>query len=412
MNLTMANMNPFRHAVAADPWQSATADVPEIHQQALVRCQQALAETQANGGTAAVLLYGEPGSGKTHLLARLRAWLAPAGAPPRGLFISVPLLAGPRMIWRYLRKRIATDLLRPLPASPDGGVTQLDELLLRHLTDGHDADRQVLWDRMKTMARQNNLPADELESLFDQLETRMGMGMDLNLRTVISHLFLQRHLRESRAWLYGNALPDAALERLGIAQAENEDNAEDQARDTVLTLCALARREMPIVLCFDQVESLQMHPGDLTGLFAFGQVLMSLYHGKYPLALISCIQSEFQEPLRAAVSGAAWHRITSDGTVLLPSLTRDQAERLARARVDSLPELASQRPPDADVVWPLVSADIDAALDTGGRCTPRKLLGHCAERFAALHIETHQGPRDQDTLKTRFEHHQAVSLAR
>ena len=60
-------------------------DVISVHQSAFARCCEAVATVRARPHSASVLVYGESGSGKTHLLARLRARVAGEETAP-GVF--------------------------------------------------------------------------------------------------------------------------------------------------------------------------------------------------------------------------------------------------------------------------------------------------------------------------------------
>src|SRR5262249_38089421 len=124
--------NPFRISIVSDPWKSLEADVPAIHQKAFARCCEAIASVRATHQTTGVLAHGEAGSGKTHLLARLRAQIAREAEAdgPGGLedaiFVSIQLQTSVNMIWRHLRRRVISDLLR----REDSGVSQFERLLL------------------------------------------------------------------------------------------------------------------------------------------------------------------------------------------------------------------------------------------------------------------------------------------
>lgn len=89
--------NPFRSSIVSDPWKSLEADVPTIHQKAFIRCCEAIARMRAKHETTGVLVHGEAGSGKTHLLARLHAHIAQEakddgpGALEEAIFISAQL---------------------------------------------------------------------------------------------------------------------------------------------------------------------------------------------------------------------------------------------------------------------------------------------------------------------------------
>src|SRR3954453_19498829 len=129
--------NPFGHTIVTDPWQAAEADVPGIHARAFEACRPALESVRTTGRSTAVILHGEAGSGKTHLLSRLRRRWAATDADgidtnrPEMGFVAVRLQTGPRRLWRYLRRSFADDLLRTHPL----GGTQLERILLLRLAE-------------------------------------------------------------------------------------------------------------------------------------------------------------------------------------------------------------------------------------------------------------------------------------
>lgn len=382
MSLAMT-ANPFRSSVVSDPWELPETDIVSIHQEAFARCCEAVATIRAQRRTTAVLVHGEAGSGKTHLLARLRAQIASEaeadgpGGLQEAIFISVRLQTGARLIWRHLRDCLVSDLSR---RSGDGS-TQLDRLLLHLLSEhglvGGDA-RQWLLQR-RQMALHNSGPCGELRELFDQLGGGIRLGN--NLRKVLEHSLLKRHRGLATAWLHGESLPEEDLQKLGItAGTDNDEELEEQARQLVLALSSLATAELPIVFCFDQVEALQLNPQDLSGLIAFGQVVSALQAGPKHALLISCIQSAFLTTLHQAVRGADLDRIREFAEVTLNPLTWDEAQQLIKARLNSLPEVKQLSARQADPLWPLHAKEIKTVFTATG-CTARRLLARCADLF-------------------------------
>ncbi len=378
MSPLIALPNPFRNTVATDPWQPVFADVPEIHARAFERCRQALDYVRSQGKTASLLIMGEAGSGKTHLLARLHAHLASSAqspGQPGGAFISVLLQTSPHLMWRYLRRRLVDDLLRPM-----NGSSQFEQIMLYRLAECQTADAQALLDGMRREA--SNRPARELELLFDRLGQQTQVPFDINFCTIIGHLLLQRHVREARAWLRGDDLPEEVLKRLGVgAGDEDEMGQEDKAREIVLALSRLAGPQFPLVFCFDQVEALQLDPQDQAGLFAFGQLITALFNQTSNALLISCIQSQFLEALRRAIPDMAWDRLVSFGQDTLLLLTREEAQALVKVRMDAYAALAQLRATHSNPLWPLQDTDLNEALGPQGRATARRILSFCAERF-------------------------------
>ena len=66
--------DPFNSSVATDPWSMAAVDVPSIHQAVFDSCLATLSQVRQlpDMPTRSILIYGSAGSGKTHLLGRLR----------------------------------------------------------------------------------------------------------------------------------------------------------------------------------------------------------------------------------------------------------------------------------------------------------------------------------------------------
>ncbi len=367
-------LNPFRDTIVSDPWRSSATDVPEIHADVFKTCCLALEEVRSKGSSSSVLIHGEAGSGKTHLLARLRLHCKGVEAravdpiQPETVFVAVRLQTGPQRLWRHLRRSFVEDLLREV----DGETSQLERILLRRLGEIRQADAGAAGLK-KT-----------LDELFDRLSEELQLSRDLC--TVLGHLMVGRHLRDARAWLMGDPLPESALSTLDLASSPDDDDLEDQAQRVVLDLCRLAGPKIPVVLCFDQIEALLVDPADQTPFAVLGQVIMKLFNETNNLLLISCVQSTFVHHLKldqpGSVSTPAAARMAVHQTSLSP-LRWDDAMRLIRARLSADSGLASLRESRAQTMWPLDEGELKQAVGARG-CTPRKILSICAEKFDAV----------------------------
>ncbi|MEP7342944.1 MAG: hypothetical protein ABI977_34775 [Acidobacteriota bacterium] len=376
--------NPFRSSIVSDPWQVPETDVAAVHEAAFEQCCAAVAAVRINRRTTSVLVQGEPGSGKTHLLARLHAHIAREaeadgpGGLQEAIFISVRLQTGPRMIWRHLRDRFASDLLR---RTADG--SQLDRLLLHRLSEGGfvEGDGRAWLQHRRREANGTNAPCPELEELFDQIDTTGYLSH--SLRTVLGHLFLGRHRGLAGSWLRGESLPETALQRLEVISGQDgDDELEEQGHRLALALSTLATPDLPVIFCFDQIEALQTHPEDNAGLFAFGQMVSALHDETKHALLISCVQAAFLNTLRAAVRKPDYDRLVEFDNVYLKPLTWDEAEQLIKARMNLLPELATLRAQHQGLLWPLREEQIKSVFEHN-RCLARKLITHCSELFEA-----------------------------
>jgi len=373
-------MNPFRSWIVGDAWDLPEADVGEIGMQAFDACRRAIDATLAEQRTTAVLIRGEPGSGKTHLMRRLRAHLAqsPDERLRETLFVYVRLSTTSSMIWRHLRRRIADDLMR---ATPDGSM-QLESLVYRVLAsagsrgrlldrckrewqDGLPRNERAFAHALGVMLRR--MPESDLRSLdiFDNLEgeEKLPPGLVKALRRLVH----RQDLSLVRAWLRGDSLTAADLDKLGIAEdSAQESDPEYAAREMVLTLARLAGTRMPMAICFDQVEALETSPGELSGFLAFGGAVSTLHDETTNLVLISCMQSSVERMFRRA----DYDRI-AEQAAHLPLLGRRDAMRLVNARLEAAGPGLIWAPP----------AEFESIFNAEGQASARKILAKAAELF-------------------------------
>ncbi len=363
-------MNPFRETIVASPWETTRADVPQIHGQVFDRCLEGIAHVRQTSRSAALLIHGEAGSGKTHLLGRLRTRLAPQAptATHRSecLYVWVRLQTTPRMIWRTLRRTLVDDWFRPVA----GVQSQFQRILFHRLAEIRPAEGDL--------ERWYEYMLDEVPEGLAELMERIAKNLDLDRNTAVAfrHIAFGRHIRDLRAWLAGTSLPQAALDRMDLAQDDGTDEErEDQSRQIVLMLCRLAGNGLPIVLSFDQVEALQSVPQDYDALYTFGQLISTLHDGTTNTLLVSCVQSAFQTELADHARKADYDRMTSLGALSLDPLNRGEADQLIAARRAAAGDIAA-----VDNCWPLQPREFED-LFTNGSVSPRRLLSLCATRF-------------------------------
>ena len=348
-------INPFRNRIVADPWRPGEADVVEIHSNAFDLCRKALNTVRKEGLTTSVLLYGETGSGKTHILNRLQHHILTL--PNLSVFGSVRLHTSPNRIWRHLR----TGLVESLARSGRNGRSQLELMFLR---------------RLYLLYRKPLISYEAMEYLTGIIRTESRLSP--NLCQALQHLMHQRHGPDVLAWLKGHSLPDSAYSRLQIHPPGETDDPEDSAREMVLELCRLAGPTIPVVLSFDQIEALQRYPKDIDGLFRFGQAIRTLHDETSNLLLVTCVQTFFMGELRQAVAVPDFDAMSCH-VLILGTLTLDQALQVIASRIDAIPD----KEYDKNSLFQTLAKDMSVFLgNTGLPC--RAILSRCAAIFDHL----------------------------
>jgi len=372
MNALNLLPNPFRDNVVQDAWQSPI-DIAEIHAAAFEACKSGI-ESAARAVPDSLLIYGSAGSGKTHVLARLQRYLGETArsAPDnvlRCVFSFVRLQTSPQLLWQHVRRRLATDLMRR-----EQGLTQLQRLVAHQLgiVAGRTARAGILELRV---LRAEDEPA--LSRHLSALATKLDLPR--NLCVVLEQLVFNRNVREASAWLAGDSLPESSVIDLGVG-VDVEEDREESARQVVTSLCRLAGETLPIVFCFDQVESLQRTATDEEALFRFGRMASDLHDADANVFLITCLQVALLDQFKRAVRAADLDRIARR-SVLLEPLSRVQVESLLLSRLARLPELASLRTQlAAEPFYPLSTRFVqELALESP--CVPRRVLALAARAF-------------------------------
>lgn len=369
--------NPFRQRAIDDLWQQPEVDYPSLHQISFENCCLAFAQLRAESQTSSLLLYGEAGNGKSHLLARMLTRFEQANADNEFLaaegwtLFAINLQTTPKLTWRQLQTCLVNDLLRTTPS----GLTQLERLLLCRLTHYGmvEGDAREWVQNMRKDARSITAFFKYFEDIFEAIDPDCRIGTDMRL--VLRNLLLGFNDRTACAWLRGEALHPLVLDQLNLKPLPTEEAAlEAHARAVVLGLFLLVTPQLPFVICFDQIESLQAHPDDEQGLESFLQIYETLRHEARCTLFITSTQSQYRDPLRKALRKLEAQLESELNEVWLTPLTWREAQHLITLRLNSVPALARLREERRDQFWPLDESDILTVIGYQAR----QLFAHCA----------------------------------
>jgi hypothetical protein len=377
--------NPFLQDRVDTPWQPGFQDVESINRTAFTQCLQSIEQVRQGNQSRGLVVHGEPGSGKTHLLQRLRLCTQ---KDPRTWFVYLPPFTGPGRFWRHLLEHFFYDLCQrskiPETASSpsqrivtdaegpgQGPMTQIEEALTRHLVGRPLASTSELARWWAEICRQD----EPGQRLFLRLERTFGkltvqLRLDPEVMRVLRHYLAWNERTEAYAFLLGRDLTEEGLLRLGAGRSLDD---EERARQAVLTFCRLAGSSFAIILAFDQLEGMQLTPDDNEGLHIFGNNAVHLMSECPNLLLLSAVQTYFLPVLEKAMHIAYYQRITQDESILT-LLKRDSAILLVEQRLLAQPEIREIRRTctGLDALWPLRRNEIEALVQAGG--IPARLL--------------------------------------
>lgn len=367
--------NPFRGSVQGDAWgeESGLHDVAGIHHGTFLKCCQAVDAVREGPCSAGIVIHGEPGSGKTHLIGRLRRQFTDRFCEPTlerisQAFAYVRLNTNESSLARHVRRCVAGDLLRTFGKGP----SQLERLALTQLMNVAEGQGDLAhwWDFF----------LDERAAEIDDLLTTLGLNERLSptFVKILGHVVRRQHRLEVAGWLRGDALSTADYEKLGVPELDAESDPEAFARETLIDMMRLAGPKIPLVLCFDQVEALQVTPADTLPFFTYAKLIADLYDADTNLVLISCMQTAIAQSILPAIPEYAKPRLQGYAVCILKPLDANQARDLLAARVKPAGKFATTD------LSPLTETDLKKFLGPLNHVYPRELLDRAARRFDQL----------------------------
>ncbi len=395
--------NPFVSSSVGDPRENRYQDVASINHLAFeglysLICQKAKNPILPCAG----LVFGETGSGKTHLIGRILN-IAKTSEIPFSVAYIHPI-EDAQETYRYLLREIVVNLCQP--EDNGTGQSQLDLMVARIVGDigcenpefrhKHEIIADELGKGIRSVfAKEKQERVRELfrfakssfklmvgkskpepESVPDVLRARFP-----DIPKIVFQVLLQYPCAEKRTavldWLKGRILDEAESERLQIPDRINKSPAmlEQEARDILLSLGILMSAcQKPLVACFDRLENYDTDDK----IRALGKMIEFLTdHAKAILPVVFVRGQQWWEIFSHKLNQQVITRIQTN-SFTLKGCDEEQASELIRHRLASIKDESSD-----DSLFPFdkewISAQFRRSLSS-----PREVIIAANERLKTI----------------------------
>lgn len=356
--IILKSTNPFDNYRSVNFWhkQQSEPTVESIHQDAIATIEEALSQVAGDHRTRTLKIEGDPGSGKTYLLGRLKRTLN-----SNAFFAYIPPFPQSDYLWRHILRYTVDGLVQV----PEGQQNSQLLLWLKSLSVFKQRPRKS---RSFNESVWNWLRGDRPKFIKELRDTYQQAGINNadNFFGVLYHLTNPQLYSIACEWLRGDDLSEESLEALGVRQSID---TEEAAYETLANFGRISTDTQPIVLCFDQLESIACLPDGSLNLQALFNANTKLHdENNNFLILISIITNTWKQS-EGSIDQS--HKDRIDTTIYLKAINLEQAELLWAARLSPLHRGANPLP--TNTIYPLNRQYLEQEFP-GGKTTPRNAL--------------------------------------
>lgn len=338
--------------------QDSKLMVESIHKNAIIEIEGLLDLVGKDHRSRTVLLAGESGSGKSYLLGRLKRTLNPKA------FFAYILCnwADSSNIWRHILRHTVDSLIQV----PEGEKESQLMLWLKSLTafTRSDITQRIFNDNFWEALQSNRQKF--IKHLKDSYKKAGIYNPDMFFGVL--HDLANPELYDLACeWLRGDDLNEDSMKEIKVKTCID---TEDAAKNILANFGRISTQTQPIVLCFDNLDTMPQLPEGFLDIQPFFNVNTTI-HGdnlKNFLVIISVITNtlkrHFDRILPADKAGI--HK-----TIQLKPITIEQAEALWAYQLQPLHQLANPRPESP--IFPLNREMLDKT-SPGGKTMPRNAL--------------------------------------
>ena len=358
-NVILKSTNPFDNYRSVNFWQPQKQPEPvveSIHQDAIATIEDTLDQVVQDHGTRTVMLQGDPGSGKTYLLGRLKKKLN-----HKAFFVYIKPFPQIDRIWRHILRYTVDSMIQV----PEGQTDSQLMLWLKSLSafTKHSLGTRVLKDNfweLFTSDRKHFI--NHLKNTYKQA----GIYNADNFFGVLHDLTDENLYTAACQWLQGDDLSEESLKELGV---RGSIDTEEAACETLANFGRISAETQPIVLCFDQLESIARLPNGSPDLQTLFSVKTKIHDENNNFLVIISITTDTWRQNESRIDQS--HKARLDTQAYLKPISLKDAESLLATRLSSLHHQANPKPDSP--IYPLTQ-QVLAAEFKRGKTNPREAL--------------------------------------
>ncbi len=358
-DLILQSTNPFDNYRSENFWRSQVATEPvveSIHTEVIAAVTETLNKVAQDRHTRTLLLQGDPGSGKTYLLGRLKKTLN-----DKAFFAYInPFPQSSRIWWHILRYTVDS-----LVQVPEG---QKDSQLMQWLKSLSVFTKRTLTQRLIQDNFWEGLTSDRQKFIKHLKKTYKNSAIynPDSFFGVLHDLINPKKHDLACEWLRGEDLSDESLKELGV---KSSIDTEEAACETLANFGRIATETQPIVLCFDQLESIARLPNNSPDLQTLFSVATKIHGESKNFLLIISINIDTWQNNKNHIDQS--HKDRIDLETYLKPISLVEAESILATRLYSLHRQANPQPKSN--TYPL---DRQCLLEQfpRGRTNPREIL--------------------------------------
>lgn len=369
-------------------------DVPDIHDAAFQELTALACSANGERRGIGVLLAGEAGIGKSHLLARLAHW---ADQEDQACLIYLHNLQAsaenlPRSVLRSVLSQLTRGQVRQFVYTP------FFQLVLGFVCEAVGGSTGIHpWPRIVQAC-------DALINRMAAEDAQRGFPMDRDVYAVLLRFFRSAHDEwrgndNPRAvtavrWLSGDVIDPEAAGSLGLSAGHAvAEAADNQHVNQVLVMLArlAACRHTPFILCFDQVDNLD--PDQVGALTRFLEALLD--SASNLLVVTAGVKSSLLDfRNRKIIQDSAWDRVAQI-EITLQRISVAEARHIVAVRLEQflrpfqgLPAVGEQM--QRDPLFPLGEKWAKEFLDGKIEVRPRDVLNWAREGWRRIQKGTQE----------------------